>query len=259
MINYEVALGQLELFVLILIRLASFVYAAPFFNTANVPNRFKIGFSLALSVIVYSLHPDMAVQYDNIIDYCIIVVQELIVGILLGAVSSFAVQIIQFSGKIIDMDIGLSMAQIYDPTTRMQVGIMGNFYYYYMLMLLLILSGMHRFLIEAIVETYNVIPIGGVKFGAGLYTTVIQFMSDYFVIGFRIALPVFATMLLLNCILAILARIAPQMNMFVVGMQLKIFVGIFVIFFTISMLPAVSNIIFEEIKDLFSLLVRGMS
>ncbi len=87
MINYEVALGQLELFVLILIRLASFVYAAPF-NTANVPNRFKIGFSLVLSVIVCSLHPDMAVQYDNIIDYCIIVVQELIVGILLGAVSS---------------------------------------------------------------------------------------------------------------------------------------------------------------------------
>ena len=258
MINYEVALGHLELFVLILIRLASFVYAAPFFNTANVPNRFQTGFSLALSMIASSLHPDMAVQYDNIIDYCIIVVQELIVGILLGAVSSFAVQIIQFSGKIIDMDIGLSMAQIYDPTTRMQVGIMGNFYYY-MLMLLLILSGMHRFLIEAIVETYNVIPIGGVKFGAGLYTTVIQFMSDYFVIGFRIALPVFATMLLLNCILAILARIAPQMNMFVVGMQLKIFVGIFVIFFTISMLPAVSNIIFEEIKDLFSLLVRGMS
>ena len=118
---------------------------------------------------------------------------------------------------------------------------------------------MHRFLIEAIVETYNVIPIGGVKFGAGLYTTIIQFMSDYFVIGFRIALPVFATMLLLNCILAILARIAPQMNMFVVGMQLKIFVGIFVIFFTIRMLPAVFNFIFEEIKDLFSLLVRGMS
>ena len=258
MINYEVALGQFELFVLILIRLASFVFAAPFFNTANVPNRFKIGFSFALSIIVYSINSDMTVQYNNMMDFCIIVVQEVIVGVLLGAVSSFAVQIIQFSGKMIDMDIGISMAQIYDPTTRMQVGIMGNFYYY-MLKLLLIISGMHRFLIDAIVETYNFIPIGGVKFGAGLYTTIIQFMSDYFVIGFRIALPVFATMLLLNCILAILARIAPQMNMFVVGMQLKIFVGIFVIFFTIRMLPAVSNFIFEEIKDLFSLLVRGMS
>ena len=256
--NFTFALEQFELFVLILIRLASFVFAAPFFNMANVPRKVKAGFALCLTVLVYSLFPDMTVEYNGMIDYAIIVVEEMIVGILLGAVTSFCVQIIMFAGKIIDMDIGISMAQLYDPTTRMQVGIMGNFYYY-MLMLLLIISGMHRFLIEAIVETYNFIPIGGVKFGAGLYTTIIQFMSDYFVIGFRIALPVFATMLLLNCILAILARIAPQMNMFVVGMQLKIFVGIFVIFFTIRMLPAVSNFIFEEIKDLFSLLVRGMS
>ena len=81
MINYEVALGQFELFVLILIRLASFVFAAPFFNTANVPNRFKIGFSFALSIIVYSINLDMTVQYNNMMDFCIIVVQEVIVGV----------------------------------------------------------------------------------------------------------------------------------------------------------------------------------
>ena len=259
MMDFEVALDQFEIFILILMRMASFVYTAPFFNTSGTPQKTKVGFSVFLSILVYSLQgSDVSVSYNGVIGYAALVLEEVAVGLLLGAVTSFCTQIILFSGKIIDMDTGISMAQIYDPTTRMQVGIMGNFYYF-MLMLLLILSGMHRFLIEAIVETYNVIPIGGVKFGAGLYTTVIQFMSDYFVIGFRIALPVFATMLLLNCILAILARIAPQMNMFVVGMQLKIFVGIFVIFFTISMLPAVSNIIFEEIKDLFSLLVRGMS
>ncbi|MGN0328260.1 MAG: flagellar biosynthetic protein FliR [Lachnospira sp.] len=258
MINYEVALGQFELFVLILMRLASFVFAAPFFNTANVPARFKVGLSLGLSVIVYSLHPDMNVEYNGTIEYVIIVLEEVMIGVLLGAVSSWCVMIIQFAGKIIDMDIGLSMAQLYDPTTRMQVGIMGNFYYY-LLMLLLIISGMHRYLLSAIVETYNVIPIGGVKFGASIYTSIIQFMSDYFVIGFRIALPIFASILMLNCILAILARIAPQMNMFVVGMQLKIFVGIFVIFFTIGMLPAVSTFILNEIETLMSALVRGMS
>lgn len=258
MINYEVALGQFELFVLILMRLASFVFAAPFFNTANVPARFKVGLSLGLSVIVHSLHPDMNVEYNGTIEYVIIVLEEVMIGVLLGAVSSWCVMIIQFAGKIIDMDIGLSMAQLYDPTTRMQVGIMGNFYYY-LLMLLLIISGMHRYLLSAIVETYNVIPIGGVKFGASIYTSIIQFMSDYFVIGFRIALPIFASILMLNCILAILARIAPQMNMFVVGMQLKIFVGIFVIFFTIGMLPAVSTFILNEIETLMSALVRGMS
>jgi flagellar biosynthetic protein FliR len=258
MINYEIAIDQFELFILILMRIASFIYVAPFFNTANTPRRLKIGLAFFITVIVYSLHSDMTVSYDSVIGYAVLVVEEVVIGLLLGAMTSFCVQIIMFSGKIIDMEIGVSMAQIYDPTTRIQVGIMGNFYYY-ILLLMLIVSGLYRYLIAAIVETYNVIPVGGVKFGTSIYKTVIDFMSDYFIIGFRIALPVFATMLLFNCILGILARIAPQMNMFVVGMQLKIFAGIMVIFFTVVMMNPVCNFITNEIKTIMSALVRGMS
>ena len=258
MITYNIALDQFELFILILMRMASFVFAAPFFNTANTPKRLRVGLAFFLSIIVYTLHPDMNVEYNGLIEYAGLVVIESVVGILLGAMASFCVQIIQFAGKLVDMDIGISMAQIMDPTTKVQVGIMGNFYYY-MLMLLLIVSGLHQYLVAAIIETYNVIPIGGVKFGMSVYTTVLNFMSDYFVIGFRIELPIFAATLLLNCIMAIIARVAPQMNMFVVGMQLKIFVGIFVILFTIVMLPSVSNFIYNEIQTVMASLVRGMS
>ena len=258
MITYNIALDQFELFILILMRMASFVFAAPFFNTANTPKRLRVGLAFFLSIIVYTLHPDMNVEYNGLIEYAGLVVIESVVGILLGAMASFCVQIIQFAGKLVDMDIGISMAQIMDPTTKVQVGIMGNFYYY-MLMLLLIVSGLHQYLVAAIIETYNVMPIGGVKFGMSVYTTVLNFMSDYFVIGFRIELPIFAATLLLNCILAIIARVAPQMNMFVVGMQLKIFVGIFVILFTIVMLPSVSNFIYNEIQTVMASLVRGMS
>lgn len=258
MITYNIALDQFELFILILMRMASFVFAAPFFNTANTPKRLRVGLAFFLSIIVYTLHPDMNVEYNGLIEYAGLVVIESVVGILLGAMASFCVQIIQFAGKLVDMDIGISMAQIMDPTTKVQVGIMGNFYYY-MLMLLLIVSGLHQYLVAAIIETYNVIPIGGVKFGMSVYTTVLNFMSDYFVIGFRIELPIFAATLLLNCILAIIARVAPQMNMFVFGMQLKIFVGIFVILFTIVMLPSVSNFIYNEIQTVMASLVRGMS
>lgn len=258
MLEFEVALDQFEIFILILMRMASFVFAAPFFNISGVPQRTKVGFSFFLSVIVYSLHMDMTVSYNGVIEYAALVLQEVVVGLLLGAVTSFCVQIILFSGKIIDMDIGISMAQIYDPTTHMQVGIMGNFYYY-ILMLLLIVSGLHRYLVSAIVETYNAIPVGGVKFSTTIYTDIVGFIGDYFVIGFRIAIPVFAAMLLLNCVLAILAKVAPHMNMFVIGIQLKLFVGILVIYFTIVMLPAVSNFILEEIEAIFASLVRGMS
>lgn len=258
MIQFEVALGQLELFTLILMRIASFIFVAPFFNTANVPSKVKIGLSFFVTVLVYSLKSDMSYTYSGVFGYAVLVLQEVVVGLILGAAASFCVQIIMFAGKIIDMETGLAMAQIMDPTTNVQVGIFGNFYYYVLLLLLLV-SGLYRYLISAIVETYNVIPIGGVTFSASVYTEVVGFISDYFVIGFRIAFPVFAATLMLNAILGILARIAPQMNMFVVGMQLKIFVGIFVVFFTIVMMPAVSTFIEDEIKTLLASLVRGMS
>ncbi len=258
MLNYEVAMAQFELFILVLMRIASFVFVAPIFNTANTPRRTKVGFAFFVAVLVYSLEIDMQVEYNGVIEYAGLVLKEVAAGLLLGAMAAFAVQIIMFAGKIIDMDIGIAMAQIMDPTTRMQVGIMGNFYYY-LLLLLLLVSGLHRYLIAAIVETYRVIPVGRVQFSSSIYTDVLNFMSDYFVIGFRIALPVFAATLLLNCILAILAKIAPQMNMFVVGMQLKIFVGIFVIFFTVVMLPSVASFIQDEIETLTASLVRGMS
>ena len=117
---------------------------------------------LCLTVLVYSLSPDMTVEYNGMIDYAIIVVEEMIVGILLGAVTSFCVQIIMFAGKMIDMDTGLCNGTAYAIRQQdVQVGIMGNFYYY---MTDASASGWYQactdILIAAIVETYKVIPIG---------------------------------------------------------------------------------------------------
>ncbi len=258
MINYDVALQEFEIFLLVMVRISTFVYTAPFFNTANAPNKVKIGFCLALSILTFSLVGETDYTYTGVIDYAIIVAQEAAIGLLLGAVSYACVEIIFFTGHIIDVDMGISMASVLDPTSNTQVGIMGNLYYY-ILNLLLIVSGLYRYLIGAIVDTYEVIPIGKAQFHESLFDTIVGFMGDYFTIGFRIALPMFACMLLLNCILGILARIAPQMNMFVMGMQLKIFAGLAVIFATIILLPSVSTFVFQQIRTMMVKLVGGMT
>ena len=90
MIQYEVALEQLEIFVLILMRIASFIYVAPFFNTANVPRRTKIGLAFFVTVLVYSVKADMTVEYSGIIGYAVVVLQEVAVGLILGAMDRFA-------------------------------------------------------------------------------------------------------------------------------------------------------------------------
>ena len=84
-------------------------------------------------------------------------------------------------------------------------------------------------------------------------------MSDSFVIAFRIFLPVFAVTMIMNCILGILSKVAPQMNMFSVGIQLKLLAGLAVMFLTIFLLPDVANYVFKEMKALTILFIKGMT
>ena len=86
----------------------------------------------------------------------------------------------------------------------------------------------------------------------------IMFMHDYLIIGFRIALPVFCTTLLVNCILGILAKVAPQLNMFVVGIQIKILLGLGALLISISILPGASDMIFSEMRKMTVSVIEGM-
>ena len=103
-------------------------------------------------------------------------------------------------------------------------------------------------IIKAIVDSFNVINVGEVRIANNIYEIMVKFLVEYFVIAFRIILPIFFAMLLTNAVLGILARTAPQLNMFVVGMQLKVIVGLVVLFFTTYAIPNVTNYIFDEIK-----------
>ena len=82
--------------------------------------------------------------------------------------------------------------------------------------------------------------------------------SDFFVIGFRIALPVFATILMLNCVLAILAKVSPQMNMFAVGIQLKVLAGLSALLLTAGMLPGAADFVYQEMKKMVVSFIGGM-
>lgn len=126
-------------------------------------------------------------------------------------------------------------------------------------MLIFLASDMHYFVIDALYDSYELIPIGGAKIQPSLYQIFIKYITDYFVIGFRIILPVFSCILVINVVLGILAKIAPQMNMFVIGMQLKIYVGLALLYFLMSLFPGVVDFIFEEMQLLTKYFMESMS
>ena len=259
MIDYSFSLASLEYFLLIFVRITMFIYIAPFFSMRGVPNQVKIGIGFFVSLLIYQLAlPHPAILYETVLGYAVIVMKEALTGLIIGFSTSICTSIIAFAGRIIDMETGLSMANLVDPTSREMSSISGVFYQYIITMMLII-SGMYRYILTALVETFTLIPVNGAVFDSNrLLSSMLVFLKDYISIGFRICLPVFAVMLILNAILGILAKVSPQMNMFAVGMQLKVLVGLCVLFFTTGMIPAISDGIFTEMKKMMVSFVKTM-
>jgi flagellar biosynthetic protein FliR len=244
-----ISLDHLEYFLLILVRISGFMVAAPIFSLRNVPMRVKTLLAIAIAFVVFHVVPYREVAYSTTIEYATVVVTEMLAGVIMGFMANVAYYILSFACQIIDQEIGFSMVNQYDPITSTQVTITGNLYTY-AVMLMLMITNMHHYLIRAITDSFQVLPVGGVAIDFSLYEVMKRFVIDYFVIGFRIVLPIFASLLVVNTILAILARVAPQMNMFVIGLQLKVFVGLVVLVLMVMMITGVADLIFREMMSM---------
>lgn len=258
MVDLSFSLYELEYFLLIVVRITAFIFVAPFFSMPNTPRRVRIALGIFIAVMVYNIMEPVPVEYSSVLGYAIIVIKEAMVGLIIGYGAAICVSILNFAGHTIDTEIGLSMVSIFDPVSKEQTTITGT-YYNYTVMLLLLISGLYQYILSAIVYSFTVIPINGAVFSSEkLLTSMVTFLGDYLSIGFRIVLPVFAAIMLLNTILGILAKISPQLNMFAVGIQLKILVGLSIMFFTVSLLPGVSSFVTAEVKKMITLFTEAM-
>lgn len=249
---------HLEFYLLVLIRISSFVMTAPFFGYASIPIRVKAATSIILSLVAILATPVVELEYTGIIGYSALIVQEAAVGMVLGFMCNICLYIITFAGQVMDMEMGLSMANMFDPLSRIQISVTGNIYTYFV-MLIMVVTNMHYYVLRAILDTFRYFNVGKAVFSGNVVETAIEFMGNYFLIGFRIVLPVFACMLIINVVLGVLSRAAPQMNMFVVGMQVKVLVGILILLIIIPTLPTVTNFVMDTMNDVILQLYRSFT
>lgn len=219
----------------------------------------RVGISFFTAMLLYqALTPAEGAFYDTLPEYMLMVMKEAVTGLLIGLAANICMSIVNFAGSIADMEVGLSMVTLLDPNTQQVASITGVLYQY-VLMLLLIATGMYRYLFGALADTFKLIPVNGAVFrGDALLASMLEFLGDFVLIGFRIILPIFCTILLLNAVLGILAKVSPQMNMFAVGIQLKVLVGLSIIFLTVGMMPGAADMIFREMKKMIVSFVGTM-
>ena len=124
MVNFAFSLNNFEYFLLILVRIVSFVFVAPFFGDNAVPRRVKVGLSLFVAIFMYNIVNKPDLEYTSAVGYSVIVVREVITGLLIGFAAYICNSIILFAGNIIDMDMGFSMAMEFNPSLNTQGTIM---------------------------------------------------------------------------------------------------------------------------------------
>ena len=245
MIEQTFSINHLEYYLAIFVRVMGAIAFAPIFGNRTVTRRARIFIGIACALAVFTANPYVPLGYSTFLGYTIILLKELIVGITIGFMSNVTLSIINAAGQFIDREIGFSMVSDFDPGMNTEITITAEFYN----MLIMLCSNMHYFILSALSDSFQLIPLGNVTIDTGtLYDTMVRYIADYFIISVRIALPVIIATMLLNVVLGVLAKTAPQMNMFVIGMQLKIFVGFAVLFVTIVFLPNITEYIYKEMQ-----------
>lgn len=249
MFEVPFSIYNLEFFLAVLLRVGGAVYAAPVFNSRSVPSRVRLFLSVALALLVTGNLEYAPLEYTTTIGFTLILIKELLVGLSIGLLGSMALAALSMAGQFIDREIGFAMASTFDQVNGGPSTITADFYSY-AVMLIMVVSGLHYFVLSAVADSFQVVPINGALFqGEALYELVIRVLANYFIIALRISMPVFLAATVLNVVLGILAKASPQLSMFSIGMQLKVLVGLAIVFLTIGFLPDVTNYIYEFIQD----------
>lgn len=221
--------------IFVFLRLIAFFSCITIIFPSGTPNVFKVTFTLFMSVIITSTI-NVNVEVKNVYELVNIGVMETITGLVLGYITSICINSLKIAGSLIDQQLGLSMINIYDPTSHESNTLIENIVYWIGIMVFFSINGHHE-LIKGISQSFKLIEVGSYILKDN-YTYVVNIFIQCFIIGFKIAVPIILALIITDFIMGLISRSVPQLNVMVIGMPLKVIVGI--MFFVIS-LPFILN------------------
>ena len=216
-------------FMLVFARIGAMVMLLPGFGEANIPVRVRLAIALALTLIILPLHRNAyTVSMTSIAPLLVLMVQEIIIGVVLGATARVTLSALSVAGSVIAQQLGLGFVTTVDPTQGQQGALIGNF----LTMLgltLLFATDMHHLVIAALSESYNAFSPGELMSSGDVAALATKAFATAFKIGIQLSAPFIVFGLVFNLGLGVLARLMPQMQVFFVGVPLSILGGFLIL------------------------------
>lgn len=226
------------------IRILSFFLASNIIFPTGTPKLFKVFISLILSILT-TLNTNIDIVVNDLYTLINYTGIETTTGLLLGYITSICFNVLKMGGKLIDQQLGLSMANIYDSQSNTQSTLIENLLYWLGIMVFFQING-HHVLINSIQHSFEIISIGKPIIESNM-EYILNVFSQYFILGIKISVPIIIALIISEVIMGLISRSVPQLNVMILGMPLKILVGTM---FIIIALPFV----LKEIHSLFNML-----
>lgn len=232
-------------FLLIFARMLAFMITMPLFSYRTIPILYRIGLVFFLSLIVTTQVDDSTVEFSML--FIGLLIKEVTVGLLIGLIGYMVMSVVQIAGGFIDFQMGFAIANVIDPQTGAQSPLIGQYFYMIAILFLLAVDG-HHLLINGMIHSFAVIPIDSfISFTSSYGQFIVTTFNQLFLIAFQMALPLVGSLFLVDVALGIIARTVPQLNVFVVGLPLKITVSFSVLFFFMALYIHLSKMLFQTL------------
>jgi flagellar biosynthetic protein FliR len=252
----EAIINVLIVHFLLSIRFLALILSASVFALPSFPNPVKFWLAVALAIAVTSVK-DVEIPMvllGNWVSVFIVAGREFLIGAALGFISSMPIYAMQFSGFLDSTLMGFNMMNIFDPLSSSQVSVLAQLKYMLAVWFYLHWNG-HMLLLQALSESVTLVPPGLGSWGGADQIPWLDWISRAFVIALRISLPIFGAVLLSEVGLGFVARTVPQMNVFILGIPIKIGVGMVVL---LTVLPSCVDIFHGEIERTVEWALEGI-
>lgn len=217
--------SALYLFELILMRVSGFIFTNPLFGRTNLPNLAKAGMAMAFTVFVWSADETAVTPPATVIELAVRLALELVVGVTLSFVMYLFFAVVQVGGEAIDAQMGLNMAQVYDASSQMNMTLTASLLQVLLILTFFAANG-HYTLLRILLSSGAVVPYGGAAVGQAVASGIAEVFLSCMVLAIQLALPILAAELLGEVAMGILMKAIPQINAFVINMELKVIIGL---------------------------------
>jgi len=259
MVSLNISLPQLQLFFLIFFRVGAILMSIPVFDSKSIPLFFKIALAFATSIILFPmLRVDPVPMATSVLALAVGVTGEILLGLIIGFSVKLIFAGIQLAGQLAGYQMGMALANVMDPSSSQQVPLLAQFNNLFGLLIFISINA-HYLFIRALTHSFEMVPPLNVNFSGSLMEHLIKMSGNIFVIGIQVGAPVIAALLITSVAFGLIARTVPQMNVLIVGMPLKIVIGLLFLGISLPYFSAFLKKIFGGLGPNIIFMLKAMS